>query len=107
MRVNDHAAVRFADLQPHSARPSGQDARAVIGGPAECEGAHAVYSRRQSSAVGVVDVHDGDPRIADEETSFGLEVVLHRAVEIEVISSDVGEHGYREAQLVAAGESKA
>ncbi len=52
---------------------------------------------RQPGAVGIVHVHGGGPGRREEQPSLGLEVLLHVAVEVEVILGQVGEHGDRES----------
>jgi hypothetical protein len=47
--------------------------------------------RRKPAAVGVVDVDHAQLWIACEQASLGLEVVLHRGVEVEVVLGQVGE----------------
>ncbi len=63
---------------------------------------HAVELLGQAAAVGVVDVDDRRLRAHLEQQPLGAEVVLHRAVEVEVVLGEVGEEGHLEVDRVAA-----
>ena len=57
----------------------------------------------QQATVRVVDVHHRTSGEAGgEQARLGLEVALHRPVEVEVVAGEVREHGDREAGAVDA-----
>ena len=59
----------------------------------------------QAGAVGVVDVDHGDLRPPfGEQQAFRLEVLLHRAVEVEMVLGEVGEDRHREVDRIGPVE---
>ena len=55
----------------------------------------------EEASVGAVEVDDGPlGELGLEQAGLGLEVRLHRAVVVEVVAAEVGEHGHGEAGAV-------